>query len=151
MLEKTAKFAKLPRRRKKLFLEAFVTLGIMRAAILTVAFKRLVRGLHHTASEAEPKTPTDAQRTLSAEIAKAIRMAANNTPWESACLVQALTAQRMLRRRGIPGVFYLGVMRNRDADEKMKAHAWSKCGDLVLTGGGYEGFTNLSSFSWEGS
>lgn len=151
MFEKIAKFFRLPRQRKKLFLEAYLTLGIMRAAILSVAFKRLVRGLRHTGTAAEPKAPTEAQRRLSAEIAKAIRAAANNTPWESACLIQALTAQRMLRRRGIPGVFYLGVMREKDTQEKMKAHAWSKCGDLVLTGEGYEGFTVLSSFSWEGS
>jgi hypothetical protein len=149
MLEKLARFSNLTRNRKKLFLEAYVTLGIMRAAILTVAFKRLTRNLHHTGTEADPKTPTDAQRRQSAEIAKAIRRAANNTPWESACLVQALTAQRMLKRRGIPGVFYLGVMREKDTGEKVKAHAWSKAGDMVLTGQGYEGFTVLLSFSWE--
>ena len=151
MLEKMAKFFRLPWRRKKLFLEAYVTLGIMRAALLSVSFKRLTRQLHHTGSEAEAKAVTKAQRHLSVEIAKAIRAAAGNTPWESACLAQALTAQRMLRRRGIPGVFYLGVMREKEAQEKMKAHAWSKCGDLVLTGGSYERFTVLSSFSWEGS
>jgi hypothetical protein len=151
MLEKMAKFSGLPWHRKKLFLEAYMTLGIMRAAILSVTFKRLTRNLYHAATEAEPKKVTEAQRFLSAEIAKAIRSAAANTPWESACLVQALTAQRMLRRRGIPGIFYLGVMRDKGVEEKMKAHAWSKCGDLVLTGDGYEGFTVLSSFSWEGS
>jgi hypothetical protein len=151
MIEKIAKFSKLSWRRKQLFLEAYVTLGIMRAAILSVAFKRLTRNLHHTATEAKPIEVTEAQRILSAEIAKAIRSAAANTPWESACLAQALTAQRMLRRRGVPGIFYLGVMRVKEAEEKMKAHAWSKCGDKVITGKGYEGFTVLSSFAWEGA
>ncbi len=35
------------------------------------------------------------------------------------------------------------------AEEKMKAHAWSQCGDNIITGGaGHEEFTVLSVFGW---
>ena len=55
----------------------------------------------------------------------------------------------MLQKRGIPGVFYLGVMKDEEGTEKMKAHAWSKCGENILTGGeGHEKFTVLSVFGW---
>jgi len=150
MFEKVAKFAKLTGPRKRLFLEAFVTLGIMRAAILTVSFRRLTQTLRHSNGEIAAEILSDEQLHMAKEIRKAIGMAAGHTLWESACLAQALTAQRMLQRRGIPGVFHLGVMRDKDAKEKIKAHAWSKCGDTVVTGDGYKDFTVLSSFSWEG-
>ena len=47
MLRKIRKFSKLSSEERKLFLEAYVTLGIMRAAILTVSFKRSTRSLEH--------------------------------------------------------------------------------------------------------
>ncbi len=50
---------------------------------------------------------------------------------------------------GIPGVFYLGAAKDEESKEKMKAHAWSQCGDTVITGdGGHEEFTVLSVFGW---
>ena len=151
MVDKFKKFMQLTQRQKKLFLEAFLLLGIMRAAILMISFKRLTRTLRHSNEEIVAGTPSGEQLRMAREIGKAIGTAAGHTLWESACLAQALTAQRMLQRRGIPGVFYLGVMRDNTAKEKMKAHAWSKCGDFVVSGEGYEGFTVLSSFSWEGA
>jgi hypothetical protein len=55
----------------------------------------------------------------------------------------------MLQKRGIPGVFYLGAMKDEESKEKMKAHAWSQCGDTIITGGGgHEKFTVLSVFGW---
>ena len=47
MIQKFKKFTKLPSEEKKLFLEAYVTLGIISAAILTISFKRLTRSLDH--------------------------------------------------------------------------------------------------------
>ena len=83
-------------------------------------------------------------------IGQAIMRASAYTPWESACLAQSLTAQKMLQKRGIPGVFYLGAMKDEDVKSKMKAHAWSQCGDTIITGGGgHEVFTVLSVFGWE--
>ena len=75
--------------------------------------------------------------------------AAIYTPWESACLVQSLTAQKMLHKRGITGVLYLGVTKDQESKEKMKAHAWTQCGETIITGGaGHEEFTVLSVFRW---
>jgi hypothetical protein len=56
----------------------------------------------------------------------------------------------MLKRRGIPGVFYLGVAKDEESKEKMKAHAWSQCGDMIITGErGYEEFVVVSIFGWD--
>ena len=146
MLRKIKKFSKLSAHERNLFMEAYYTLGIMRAAILSISFKRLVRSLEHRSKKGESIELSEEETKMALAIGKAIEQAAAHTPWESACLVQALTAQKMLKKRGIPGVFYLGVARD---EEKMKAHAWAQCGDVLITGGiGHEAFTVVSVFEW---
>ena len=148
MLHKFKKFNALSSEEKKLFLEAYATLGVMRTAILTLSFKRLTRSLDHTAKKKEIIPVNDKEMDIAVKIGQAIARAAAYTPWESACLAQSLTAQKMLQKRGIPGVFYLGAAKDEYSVEKMKAHAWSQCGDTILTGGKSEEFTVLSVFGW---
>ncbi len=149
MIQKFKIFTKLSAEEKKLFLEAYVILGIIRVALLTVSFKRLTQKLEHS-----PKTKTlrflnDEEISTANQVGQAITRASAYTPWESACLAQSLTAQRMLAKRGIPGVFYLGVAKDSDADGKKKAHAWTQCGDDIITGkSGHEVFTVVSVFGW---
>ena len=150
MCRKFIRFIKLPSKEKNLFLEAYLTLGIMRAAILTVSFKRLTRSLEHRPEAGEITPLNERQIQTAKEVGRAILRAAAYTPWESACLAQSLTAQKMLKRRDIPGLFYLGVAKDEKEKQKMKAHAWSQCGDLIITGGGgHEAFTVVSLFKWQ--
>ena len=149
MLRKFRKFGMMSSADKKLFLEAYLTLGIMRAAILTVPFKRLTRSLKHLQNKGELTLLNDKEIEIAIRIGQTITRAANHTPWESACLAQALAAQRMLQKRSIPGVFYLGVIKDERIKEKMTAHAWSQCGDAIITGArGHEAFTVISVFGW---
>ncbi len=151
MIQKFKKFTKLSIEDKKLFLEAYVTLGKMRVAILTVSFKRLTRSLDHKPKKEEMPVLDDDQMSIATAIGKAITRASVYTPWESACLVQSLTAQKMLQKRGVPGVFYLGAAKDEESEGKMKAHAWSQCGETIITGGsGHKAFTVLSVFGWIG-
>ena len=150
MLYKIKKFTKLSFEEKKLFAEAYVTLGLMRAAILTISFKRLTRSLEHLKNRGEVMPLNDKEMKTALSVGQAITRASVHTPWESACLAQSLTAQKMLQKRGIPGVFYLGAAKDEESKENMKAHAWSQCGDTIITGGGgHEEFTVLSVFGWE--
>ncbi len=149
MLNKIRKFNKLSSEEKRLFLEAYVTLGMMRVAILTISFKRLTRSLEQLPKKGGIAVLNDEENSKAIVVGRAITRAAVYTPWESACLVQSLTAQKMLQKRGIPGVFYLGVAKDEENEGKMKAHAWSQCGDTIVTGGGgHEEFTVLSVFRW---
>jgi hypothetical protein len=151
MRRRLEKFLALPGEEKRLFLEAWVTLGVMRAAILTVSFKRLTRSLDHSLQGRETQFPNEEEKKRAAMIGRAIIRAAAHTPWESACLAQALTARRMLQRRGIPGVFFLGVSKE-GSEREMNAHAWSRCGEISVTGGEGEGrFVVLSVFEWKGN
>ncbi|BAF73018.1 lasso peptide biosynthesis B2 protein [Sulfurovum sp. NBC37-1] len=149
MIRKFKKFTQLPSEEKKLFIEACVTLGKIRAAILTVSFKRLTCSLEHKTT-VEKLTPLSEEEVHTARlVGQAIVRASAYTPWESACLTQSLTAQKMLQKRGISGVFYLGVAKDEENEAKMKAHAWAQCGDAIVTGGrGHEAFTVLSVFGW---
>ena len=150
MIRKFKKFTKLSVEEKKLFTEATIMLGIMRTAILTISFKRLTRSLEHVAKQKELPSLTEEDMKTAKLIGQAIMRASAYTPWESACLAQSLTAQKMLQKRGIPGVFYLGAMKDEEEKSKMKAHAWSQCGDAIITGAkGHEEFTVLSVFGWK--
>ncbi|MEN8147746.1 MAG: lasso peptide biosynthesis B2 protein [Campylobacterota bacterium] len=149
MLRKISKFLALNGEEKKLFIEAYLLLGTMRAALLTISFKRLTRSLEHLKDRENSETLTEEQLQGAIMVGRAIERAANYTPWQSACLAQSLTAQRMLQKRGIPGVFYLGAMKDESAEEKMKAHSWSQCGETIITGAkGHEDYTVLSVFGW---
>ena len=61
----------------------------------------------------------------------------NKTAWESKCLVRALTAQKLLKQKGIGSTLYLGC---GYAEDKMVAHAWLRCGELYVTGGDGAGY-----------
>ncbi len=149
MIQKFKKFTKLSLEEKKLFFEAYKMLGIMRVAILTVSFKRLTRSLDHKPKKEEITVLNEKEVKTAILVGQAISRASAYTPWESACLVQALTAQRMLQKRRIAGVFYLGATKDKENKGKMKAHAWSQCGEAIVTGGkGHEAFTVLSVFGW---
>jgi len=149
MFHKIKKFTKLSSEEKKLFLESYITLGIMRTAILTISFKRLTHSLEHLPKKGEVVSLNNKEMQTAIAIGQAISRAVGYTPWESACLVQSLTAQRMLQKRGIPGVFYLGAMKDKETDGQMKAHAWLQCGETIITGVyGHKDFTVLSVFGW---
>ena len=150
MLQKISKFTKLESRQRWLFIEAYARLGIMRAAILTLPFKKLVKSLDHQKGAVAPPLERVQMKTAMA-IGEAVRTAAGNTPWESACLAQTLTAQRMLDIRGIGGIFHLGATLDDTTGEKLKAHAWLLCDNTIITGeAGYEEYAVLYTFSWKG-
>lgn len=56
-----------------------------------------------------------------------------HTPWQSQCLVQALTAKKMLNKRNLPCTLYMGVA--KDENNQLIAHAWLRCGIVYITGG----------------
>lgn len=67
----------------------------------------------------------------------------SKTAWESKCLVRALTAQQMLRMKGIQSTLYLGC----GYDEgKMVAHAWLRVGKMYVTGGDGTGYSVVDKF-----
>ncbi len=146
---KLNRFLSLPAQQKRLVLEAFVWLGVLKVALWWFPFKKLTKNLKQGESPPGQRRLEDTEEKLAEKIGGAVVMAAHNTPWESACLVQSLTAQRMLKRRGIPGAFVLGVSKRDGGLETLAAHAWTLCGDRIITGkDGHDDYTVVSVFSW---
>ena len=130
-----------------MFIEAFVLLGVMRAAILLFPFRRITALMGLRPCDA-PSGAESSMSAIPADIGWAVQAAAARAPWESACLAQSLTGMAMLGRRGINATLYLGVAKDDSGAEAMVAHAWLCCGELILTGaGGVERFSAISSFS----
>lgn len=128
-----------------LLLEATFWLALARLALLTVPFRRIAPLLGTLQLESEAAVPAKTVRHAN-RIGWSVRTMARRTPWESACLTQAISAKAMLRRRRIHSTLYLGLAKNQS--QAMKAHAWLRCGAAILTGeAGHEQFTILSSFA----
>ena len=53
-------------------------------------------------------------------------------PWKSSCLVKALAAHKMLKRRCIPHKVHIGVGNN--PGDSISAHAWLSSGDRIIIG-----------------
>lgn len=82
------------------------------------------------------ESPTEVNYTTYRKAAKvgwAVNRMSQFTPWESKCLVQAITAQIVLRLLKIPYTLYLGL--DKDESSKLIAHSWLRCGGLIVTGG----------------
>ena len=75
-----------------------------------------------------------AERDAGAKVAWAIGVLAGRLPGRMTCLVQALAAHTLLRRRGCHPALRIGVAGRTDAGA-LKAHAWLECGGEIVVGG----------------
>lgn len=112
-----------------LLAEAFLRLGLVRLAIVTLPFRviaaRLGEQQMETSGEDDPATLDAVHR-----VGWAILAASRRAPWRCKCLEQGIASKLMLHARGISGTLYLGVARGDGID----AHAWLRCGSIFVTG-----------------
>jgi len=142
-----AKWRRRSRIERVMLMEAVVLLGLARLAVLLLPFRWLASTLGRPMKESDEVMGSSALDSARM-IGNAVRSAANNTPWESLCLAQAVTGQWMLKRRCIAGTLYLGVAKDEIKPEKLGAHAWLRCGNIILTGReGHKKFTVVAVFS----
>ena len=98
----------------------------------------------------ETRWDEDAVHVVTADrIARAMRQLAACAAWSSNCLAQALAAQAMLRRRGIPSTLYVGIA---CGDALPTTHAWLRCGARIVTGSPVHArYTPVASYACEPS
>jgi hypothetical protein len=132
---------------KTLLIEAILFLGVARLMVRTVPFSWIARLIGRYMDDSS-RFVSKQEHQLARMIGQAVVSAAGYTPWESVCLPQAMAGQWMLKRRRIPGILYLGVSRDPSKTSGLSAHAWLRCGKLILTGAqGHEKFAVVSTFS----
>ena len=134
----------------QLLAEAGGLLVVARLAVWFVPFRRLATLLGDEMAES-PAADTEEQRAAAIPIGWAVRTLGRRLPWMSQCLVQAVAATWMLRRRRIPSTLYFGLAIDKDTHGQLKAHAWVRCGARVLTGAkGHHDFKVVATFAEPG-
>lgn len=78
------------------------------------------------------------------QVSKTVNRVAARTPWESKCLVRALTAKHLLKKKNLESTLYLGV--GKEDSQKLIAHAWLRCGNFNVTGGDGEEYAVVAKF-----
>lgn len=123
-------FLSFPFSLKIMCIEAFLLSAYYRALILRRPFAKLSKKLGKLGHET-PEIKNVAKSIP--DIRLVVNAVCLHTPWESKCLVQALTAKKMLNRRGFSCTLYMGVALEESGE--MVAHAWLRCGTMYVTGG----------------
>lgn len=113
------------------------------ALLRILKFPRLSRSLGRHMAESGGGDER-ATRESGDRVGWAVTGVAKVLPWKPVCLPQAVAAQWMLRRRGVPSTLYMGI----DPRGGYDAHAWVSVGDHIVTGGpSTERFAVVSTFS----
>lgn len=144
LVNKIRTLISLDRRKKLLFLEAFLYLGWARVLIM-MPFIKIAPSLGVQMQET-PNMSNEANRAVLINVYEAIRIMGNHTFWESKCLVKAIAGMKMLKMRRIESTLYLGTA--KDENGKLIAHAWLRSGSYYITGAeGKDKFTVLGKFA----
>ena len=128
--------------RKRLTVLAYLYSALYRFEIRFIKPKFLQKGWGIEGEESSEKEATWKYR-YAASVSGVVNRICNKTAWESKCLVRALTAQKLLKQKGIGSTLYLGC---GYAEDKMVAHAWLRCGELYVTGGDGAGYAVVDKF-----
>ncbi|PZD97716.1 lasso peptide biosynthesis B2 protein [Paenibacillus sambharensis] len=142
MWRKIRKLAASPLSMKLLMIEAFFCLGwarILKAAPFAKVAPSLGIPMEETPWESDP-----AVQAMQSRISHVVRLISRYTWWESQCLVMAIAAMKMMRRRRIESTLYLGT--GRDDNGSMIAHAWLRSGPYYITG-----YETMSKFTVVGT
>ncbi|MDY7031663.1 MAG: lasso peptide biosynthesis B2 protein [Thermodesulfobacteriota bacterium] len=130
-MQKLGKFLQLSDFDRMLLLEAALCLGIARLSLVMFRFRRIAPHLGIHMAESSEMVKLDCKDFVK-QISWALQTASRHLPWKCRCLAQAIAGKMMFKRRGIGSTIYFGVA--KDDKENLMAHAWLRCGDLVVTG-----------------
>ena len=139
LLRKARNFARQPAFVRAWFLPTWLLLGLSRALVLVVPFRRFAPWMGEAAGVASRVPLLDAEEEARALlVGKVVLLAAAHSPWEANCFATALAARALLGLHRIPYALHMGVAKDAADGGLMKAHAWVVAGRVRVTGG--EGF-----------
>lgn len=138
------KFINLPFSDKRLFFEAVITSFIVKVMVTLLPI-RWYSGFLGNPHQLSPEMDVPGINPALFKTARAIVRCRKAVPWHNRCLVEAITAKKMLNRRGLQSTLYFGVAKE---NQKMIAHAWLRCGSMIVTGKqGMQKFVVVNTFA----
>jgi len=117
-------------RDRLLAFEAMATLIMASVAIVILSF-RSVGYLAALPAKNGELSPED-RALIIKRVRWAVSACARRSPLRAMCFEQGLTAQRMLRRRGVPSVLYFGAV--PDDQKGLIAHVWVRDENVDVIG-----------------
>jgi Transglutaminase-like superfamily len=147
LVRKARSFWRLPLFVQAWMLPLWFVLGLAKALIFGLSFRRLAPWLGRPVGLAGRTPLLDPDQEFRAQqISLAVRTAARYTPWESNCFPQAVAARLLLGLYGVPYALYFGLMRQAP-QAQVQAHAWVAAGRVKVTGGlGFGRYTVVACF-----
>jgi hypothetical protein len=139
-MKRIRQFLSLNRADRALFLKALALLWVIRTGLWILGYTRMKPLVERWKKSAASKdaagdshADADSGSLCAARVGWAVKAAGRGTPGDRLCLVQALAAEVLLGRRGIPADIRIGVV--KDEALKLQAHAWVESGGTVIIGG----------------
>ena len=131
-------------KRKKMTLAVYALTAFYRLTILIVpsTFQQRFWG---KSGEESQMSESKSNYYYARIVSRYVNAVADRTPWESKCLVRALTARKLLVRKKISCTLYLGV--GKDENGTMIAHSWLRCGEYYVTGGNGKDYAMVAKFA----
>jgi Transglutaminase-like superfamily len=121
----------LPPQERWALVEAMLSLVLARMSLL-IPFRWLARFLGHLDPGIDRSIVVlSADERYAALCVRRAVLRVDRLPWRSTCLVRALAARIMLRRRHLPSILQFGVGRT---PRELSAHAWVRCGEIDVVG-----------------
>ena len=127
---------------KRMTISVYLYAAYYRICILFIPMPKLEKQMGIRGEES-PAEETGENLKMAKLVGFHVNRVTQHTPWESKCLVRALTARAILKKKNINSTLYLGVMKE---NEKMVAHAWLRCGLLYVTGGNGKEYGMVAKF-----
>lgn len=137
MLTAYRRLASLDRVRRRLLFEAAAVITIVRIGLRVLPFLKLQRGLDRLVALPIVRHHVPRGGPTSSDVVPSVNwaMTAASTRLPATCLVQALAAGVMLRRRGLVCRLRLGVRtRESESGARLEAHAWVECDGRIAIG-----------------
>ena len=125
------KFKKAPEVEKLLFFEAMQITLVTKLLLAILPFQKYSQklGIPHKETKSDPSL----QALLVIDsVHKTIRRCSIYLPFKENCLIDAIVAKKMLKKRNIGSTIYLGAaLLNKT---RLIAHAWLRSGSVIITG-----------------
>ena len=128
---KGQRFLKLPRTEINLFIQTCILSLISSLMVSILPMRLYIKWLGEKGKESSVSAIEGKSMEIFL-IEKTMRRIVRHLPWRPKCLSRAITAKILLNRRKISSTIYLGVA--KDGDIKMVAHAWLRCGNIIVSG-----------------